>query len=1335
MNNRLRLILGPLAISLIFVSAILMVSQAARANALGCVPGPHSGTIAANETWCLSESPHIISSDVGVDSGVTLTIEAGVKVLAAPSGWGPDTGLLVSGHLEALGTEDQPIIFTSQSDATKGGWEGVVFYNGSSGHLRNVIIRYGGDSNGSAPGEFYVGNGLTAEPVIIEDSQIINSSQFGFYVENGQLQMSNTLIDGVNTYAGYIAGADSRVTFNNVTITNNAINRILLEPGAMTGADFSLPPINGSQGYELDADFPIPAGITMTVEPGVKVIGGPSGTWGPDTGLLVSGHLEANGTASQPIIFTSLGDSGPGQWEGIFFYGGTGNLSYTTVRCAGDPNGSDEGVIFARDVITGEVHIENSTIETCSGDGMHLENSNATLSNVIVQGCNYRGINVLGGSAVQITSSDISNNGTGGLWVQGDEALVKVTHSTISGNGSAYGGVRNDGKATVVLSGEPDGGNIIENNAGYGAQQVSVEGVIPATYNWWGDASGPTHASNPGGVGEEVSDRVIFSEWLTETTGIPVAQNRYVQVYSPNRASPGEPISIGMRFYNPTINILSDVVMILELPKEAAYLYSTGGGIYLPERHEVVWRLGDRTSLSSFNALARIQYNWGLAGHTKTDLRGKVAASNLDNPAVDLAYYLGYEGLPVAAEHTLSQAEIDAELAADPELNNLLQQAQAQGFVFYGVAHSTTFDDGTTALDLITLNRDQWREALIVHRVGDLLTLIHSSDVQVSEYNAQGGWRNNWMTGDWDFWGTMNGAGSSQGVGFDKSPAVCNDMTYGECYKNCLMATSPTWISGVQGVGGLFGVGQHEWESAACKACYTEAGQADCIQCGKDIIKARNAAQNNFSYCSKVCNLMDDRQEVWCNGDLIHCYQAGWYTYSLTWTCNLEECTYTADKPVKDVCMEKTVCVEGKGCCIRDTTESPYPDKQACADPEKCPLCLAGACQSKKIEIIVAGDPNDKHGPAEVTPGETVTYTINYENVGEGIAYGVYVEDTLPEELQGSKMLIVNSGHYLPSSNTILWNVGELAPGGKGSVSFQVAIPTDVVSGTMIANQAVVYFPSVPEVTPTNDVVSLVQDVTAHAQFVEAVEGVVTPISLSGYTPTGNPLTYEVIQQPRNGALSGIPPDLTYTPSANFEGMDGFLFQVSDGALTSRPAEVIIAVQTGTESVAPEVVAVSPWRDEQDLQVQATPVYTDTYAPFVWAWFSEPIDASTVNTNTFYIKGADGQHLAGVVHYDSNTYAATFAPGVPLEKMEVYTATLASSVKDTSGNPLAAPVVWSFSTESEKLYLPMITKSGSTEQGLSQPGTAEQGTGSPVPLWRLIYLKLRSLTLSVTQPY
>lgn len=82
----------------------------------------------------------------------------------------------------------------------------------------------------------------------------------------------------------------------------------------------------------------------------------------------------------------------------------------------------------------------------------------------------------------------------------------------------------------------------------------------------------------------------------------------------------------------------------------------------------------------------------------------------------------------------------------------------------------------------------------------------------------------------------------------------------------------------------------------------------------------------------------------------------------------------------------------------------------------------------------------------------------------------------------------------------------------------------------------------------------------ANQQSVSVDEDLPLGITLSGSDAEGNPLTYTVLSNPAHGVLSGTAPDLIYTPAANFNGEDSFLFKVNDGRLDSDPNAVFITV-------------------------------------------------------------------------------------------------------------------------------------------------------------------------------
>ncbi len=154
-----------------------------------------------------------------------------------------------------------------------------------------------------------------------------------------------------------------------------------------------------------------------------------------------------------------------------------------------------------------------------------------------------------------------------------------------------------------------------------------------------------------------------------------------------------------------------------------------------------------------------------------------------------------------------------------------------------------------------------------------------------------------------------------------------------------------------------------------------------------------------------------------------------------------------------------------------------------------------------------AHDPNIKYGPeGHVSAGERLDYRVEYENEGEGIAFGVYFTDTLDEDLDDSTLdvgsvmsvsdgsVIAPPGTYDPQTRTITWFVGEVGPHEGGYADLSVNVRSDAPEGTVIINFGIVYFPSVPEVTRTNGIISIVP----------YPEGAVTALG-----KTGNSLTIE----------------------------------------------------------------------------------------------------------------------------------------------------------------------------------------------------------------------------------
>jgi len=79
------------------------------------------GTLTENTFWDWKNSPYVITDDIIVPKGVKLEIEKNVTVQLKNS-----TSIIVYGELNALGSEEKPVIFTGKEGAS---WGSLIFLN------------------------------------------------------------------------------------------------------------------------------------------------------------------------------------------------------------------------------------------------------------------------------------------------------------------------------------------------------------------------------------------------------------------------------------------------------------------------------------------------------------------------------------------------------------------------------------------------------------------------------------------------------------------------------------------------------------------------------------------------------------------------------------------------------------------------------------------------------------------------------------------------------------------------------------------------------------------------------------------------------------------------------------------------------------------------------------------------------------------------------------------------------------------------------------------------------------------------------------------------------
>ncbi len=227
------------------------------------------GPITRDTLWTLVDSPFVISKDIVIYANATLTIEPGVEVQ-----FGGNFSIAVLGRLNAIGTQDKRIEFTSNQYAPQSGdWNTIDIEGTQLSSLSYCIIEYA--KNGIS-----VRNGNAA----IESCTVSRCKQNGIAATNGDLSLQNSNIslclqNGIDATSSYVTARGNIVMQNegggvlvsgdgNVVIQSNTIigngEGIVLTGDHTTGVTISQNTVAGNKesGILIEADAH--SGIVIT---------------------------------------------------------------------------------------------------------------------------------------------------------------------------------------------------------------------------------------------------------------------------------------------------------------------------------------------------------------------------------------------------------------------------------------------------------------------------------------------------------------------------------------------------------------------------------------------------------------------------------------------------------------------------------------------------------------------------------------------------------------------------------------------------------------------------------------------------------------------------------------------------------------------------------------------------------------------------------------------------------------------------------------------------------------------------------------------------------------
>ena len=195
--------------------------------------------------------------------------------------------------------------------------------------------------------------------------------------------------------------------------------------------------------------------------------------------------------------------------------------------------------------------------------------------------------------------------------------------------------------------------------------------------------------------------------------------------------------------------------------------------------------------------------------------------------------------------------------------------------------------------------------------------------------------------------------------------------------------------------------------------------------------------------------------------------------------------------------------------------------------------------------------------PSEVTRGETITVTVDYEVSEDREITAGFQQNHSPWTGWGWETATVSAG--------------------TGTVNLSITIPTDQPLGNAYQIPIVLLPVGGNWLTRLDDKVenpvNLIDDNTpvnrapiATPQSITTTENTSVDITLTGSDPDGDPITFSIVSGPSHGTLSGSEPNLTYTPNLGYTGNDSFVYKVCDNphALCTE-ATVSIVIESSSE--------------------------------------------------------------------------------------------------------------------------------------------------------------------------
>ncbi|MCP4712878.1 MAG: hypothetical protein GY869_29985, partial [Planctomycetes bacterium] len=484
------------------------------------------GSLPGDRVWDGGGLPIEVLGNITIDAEKTLTIVPG-QVIKLSNG----EQFNVNGTLWAMGTAERPIVFTSWRDDTVGGdsnnnggadgpsegdWEAIYLNSGSDGSvLEHVEIRYGGNYYNSHHGSGYRNSlQFSDTDAVARHVKVLEADSTAVRIVSGSPTLEYVQVEGGRSWA-YYANLAADPILTDISAEGNRYDGYLLHDGTITSDRHwnvtTMPYV--ISGTELV----VAEGVTLTVDAGVALK-----LWNSQY-VKINGTLDVNGTAVEPVVFTSRKDdtvkgdtfndgaTAPNNGDWRYLHINTtsvgSSLDHLQIRYAGNYYSPSHGSGYRR-----SLYVDADTEAT----------------GLVVRNADSGGVIVRSGATLTVDGGLLSDNDSYNLYVE--SGRVELANMGIFSSGA--GVTVADGQEALMVGCSLGNLGTAVNYAGSGDFDHVVAQQI-----WWGHVAGPNDPSATDGRsnvnpdGELVSDWVDYSGWLTTPALLHVGP--YILSHSP----------------------------------------------------------------------------------------------------------------------------------------------------------------------------------------------------------------------------------------------------------------------------------------------------------------------------------------------------------------------------------------------------------------------------------------------------------------------------------------------------------------------------------------------------------------------------------------------------------------------------------------------------------------------------------------------------------------------------------------------------------------------------------------------------------------------------------